>query len=47
MRKYGQLTPPPYDLSKIANKIALAHGELDELGDMTDVNWLYFNSTLS
>jgi len=40
MKRYGQATPPAYDLSKISVKMALCHGDVDALADPTDVKWL-------
>lgn len=43
---YGHPWAPAYDLSKIVDfPIALFAGDLDELGDLTDVDWL--NSVLA
>jgi len=44
MQKYGQATPPDYDLSKIAVKMAMATGDVDMLGDKEDVKWLMDSS---
>lgn len=38
--KYGQETPPFYDLSKITVPIAIFHGDVDTLSDPIDVSWL-------
>lgn len=38
--RYGQETPPLYDLSKISLPIAMAHGDVDQLSDLKDVAWL-------
>ena len=40
MEKYGQQTPPKYDLSKIRNKIAVFMGDIDQLSDEVDDGWL-------
>lgn len=40
MEKYGSETAPDYDLSKIQVPMILAHGDLDELADVKDVEWL-------
>ena len=40
INKYGQATPPQYNLSKVRVKMAIAHGDLDMLADPTDVAWL-------
>jgi len=40
LRKYNVETPPKYDLSAIPIKMALLSGDVDELGDQTDVAWL-------
>jgi len=40
MQKYGSATPPDYDLSKIAVKMAMATGDVDMLADKEDVKWL-------
>ena len=40
MEKYGQATPPEYDLSKISVKMAIMQGDLDQLSDVEDDTWL-------
>lgn len=40
MKKYGQVTPPEYDLSKIKVQFAIGHGDLDTLADPKSVAWL-------
>lgn len=40
MKKYGQAMAPDYDLSKISVPIAIAHGDVDQLGDLKDIAWL-------
>jgi hypothetical protein len=40
MKKYNQATPPKYDLSAIPLKMALMSGDVDQLGDPTDITWL-------
>lgn len=40
LQKYGQETPPKYDLSKIGVKIAVYHGDVDVSSDLKDVAWL-------
>lgn len=45
--KYGQDTPPLYDLSAITVPMAFAHGDVDQLADTTDVEWLMNESDLS
>jgi len=40
MKKYNSATPPKYDLSAIPLKMALMSGDVDALGDPTDVKWL-------
>jgi pimeloyl-ACP methyl ester carboxylesterase len=40
MEKYGQSTPPVYDLTKLPGPIALFSGSADRLADPTDVKWL-------
>ena len=38
--KYGQTTPPEYDLSQYRVPIAIYKGDVDQLADPTDVAWL-------
>lgn len=41
MKRYGQKTPPLYDLTKISKvPIGLFSGSQDELANPTDVAWL-------
>lgn len=40
LEKYGQNSPPLYDLSKIEVPIGIFHGSLDALSDTTDDKWL-------
>ena len=40
MEKYGQATPPDYDLKSIKVPIALVGGVYDKLADPRDVQWL-------
>ena len=40
MKKYNSQTPPLYDLSAIPLKMALLSGDVDQLGDQTDIAWL-------
>lgn len=40
LKKYGQEKPPMYDLSKVSLKMAIAHGDVDQLSDLQDVAWL-------
>jgi len=40
MKKYNSETPPKYDLSAIQVKMALLSGDVDALGDPTDIAWL-------
>lgn len=40
MKRYGQATPPEYDLSKVNVKMIFAHGDVDALSNPTDVKWL-------
>lgn len=40
LKRYGQETPPLYDLSKINIKVALFTGRYDQLADPGDVAWL-------
>jgi triacylglycerol lipase len=40
MKKYGQATPPDYDLKSIRVPIALIAGTYDKLADPEDVKWL-------
>lgn len=40
MKRYGQETPPLYDLSNIKVKVALFTGKYDKLADSQDVAWL-------
>jgi len=41
MKIYGTETPPDYPIENISIPIALVAGSEDELGDPTDVQWLY------
>jgi len=38
---YGQSTPPVWDLKRVRVPIRLFAGASDELGDPTDVSWLW------
>lgn len=40
MKKYGQATPPSYNLSAINFPLALVSGSIDDLADPGDVAWL-------
>ena len=40
MQRYGQETPPEYDLSKIKVKMAIFQGDVDRLSDVEDDAWL-------
>lgn len=39
MKRYGQATPPAYNISAIEFPIAIASGSLDDLADPKDVAW--------
>lgn len=40
LKRYGIATPPKYDLSAIPFKMLMLSGDVDQLSDTTDVNWL-------
>ena len=40
MKEYNSATPPKYDLSAIPVKMLILSGDVDQLGDKTDVDWL-------
>ena len=39
MKRYGQRTPPDYDMSQIDFPIAILSGDGDKLADPQDVKW--------
>lgn len=41
MEKYGQKTPPDYDLSLLDFPLAILAGEKDQLADPKDVEWTH------
>jgi hypothetical protein len=40
LKKYNSEAPPMYDLSAIPLKMLILSGDVDQLGDKTDVDWL-------
>jgi len=40
LKKYNNATPPKYDLSALPFKMLMFSGDLDILGDKTDIDWL-------
>ena len=40
MIKYGSEIPPEYELSKILVKMAIASGDVDQLSNIIDDEWL-------
>ena len=40
MKRYNSAAPPKYDLSAIPIKMLLLSGDVDQLGDKTDIAWL-------
>ena len=40
LQKYGNENPPEYDLSQIKVKMAIATGDVDQLSDKVDDEWL-------
>ena len=40
VRRYGQRTPPDYNLSHVRTKLAVYSGSLDRVANPSDVAWL-------